>query len=830
MAWCCIFATFSSRRTLYETIATRNANETHKKNENKLKSNKLKMKIKHILSLLLIILFQNQVFSQIKITGEIKDDKNNPIEFVEIQLQNKDSIIFKSELTNALGKFILETEKGEYTLLVRQLGVIYQKQKINAIQDTYIGIIKIIEQQQQLQEVVITSKKKLIERKVDRLIFNVENSISASGGDAIDALKVTPRIKVKNDNISMIGKNNMSVMVDDKLILLTGDELINFLKSIPSDNIKNIEVITTPPAKYDAEGNSGIINIKLKKSKLNQWNASLRSSYIQSTYPKGAFGGNFDYQKNKFSIYSNFNYVNGSNAPIETNKIYYPQGIWNEENKRRDFQNSINGRIGADYKVSEKWSVGMQYLGSFNNPTIKENSLTSIYNQSNSQIDSYINTLSENLGKNSNHSVNLNSTVVFDTIGRKMNINLDYFKFKNDDNRNFNTINILSANNTSLQNIENYSAKIDFEHPLKFINLSYGGKLSLIKTANNVNYFDTTTGSPIFDPLQSNEFEYSENIQAVYLNGTKKLNEKWETQIGLRLENTNTDGFSKTLNQKNTNSYTKLFPTFFLTYTHNEKNSFSINYNKRINRPSYNKLNPFRWYSNPFSYTEGNPFLQPSFSNNMELNYTFNDNWSNSIYYSHTDNGFEQITIVDNTDNIQKTIAQNYFKTSIIGISESYTFNKIKWLSSTISFDWSYSKSESLIPITNQNLNGSNAYFSTSNDFNLNKSKTFLFNISYWYNFKGTSDLDKNNAYSQLDTSIKYFAFDKKLQISFNVNDILSTNRPVYTSFTNNIQIDYKNYYDVRLFRLSVVYKFGNKNINVEKKELGNQEEKERTN
>ena len=788
------------------------------------------MKKRHLIAFLLIILFQNQVISQIKISGQIKDEKNNPVEFIEIQLQNKDSIIFKSELTNAEGKFIIETEKGEYSLLVRQLGVIYHEQKINVIQDTYIGIINITEKEQQLQEVVITAKKKLIERKVDKLIFNVENSISASGGDAIDALKITPRVKVKNDNISMIGKNNMSVMLDDKLILLTGDELINFLKSIPSDNIKSIEVITTPPAKYDAEGNSGLINIKLKKSKLNQWNASLRSSYIQSTYPKGSFGGNFDYQKNKLSLYSNLNYVNGSNAPVETNKIYYPLGLWNEENKRRDFQNSVNGRIGADYKISEKFSVGMQYLGSFSKPRIAENSLTTIYNQTNSQIDSYINTLSENLGKNNNHSLNLNSTVVFDTIGKKMNINLDYFKFKNDDNRIFNTINLLSANNTSLQDIQNYSAKIDFEHPLKWINLSYGGKLSFIKTQNNVNYFDTTLGTPIFVPTQSNEFNYDENTQAIYINGTKKLNEKWETQLGFRLENTQTEGVSKTLNQKNTNSYAKLFPTFYLTYTPNEKNSFSINYNKRINRPSYNRLNPFRWYSNPFSYTEGNPFLQPSFSNNLELNYTFNDNWSNSIYYSHTDNGFEQITIVDNTDNIQKTIAQNFFKTTIIGISESYTYNKLKWLSTTFSFDWNYSKSESLIPITNQNLNGSNAYFSISNDFNLNKNKTLLFNFSYWYNFKGTSDLDKNNAYSQLDASLKYFAFDKKLQISFNANDILSTNRPIYTSFTNNIQIDYKNYYDVRLFRLSLVYKFGNKNINVEKKEVGNQEEKERTN
>ncbi|OUD36895.1 carboxypeptidase-like regulatory domain-containing protein, partial [Flavobacterium psychrophilum] len=197
------------------------------------------------------------LFSQVTISGQIKDKKNKPIEFLEIQLQNNDSIIVKSELTNVDGKFTILTEKGEYQLIIKQLGKVLQKQKITAKQDTYIGVIQIIETQQQLEEVIIASKKKLIERKVDRLIFNVENSISASGGDAIDALKITPSIRVQNDKITMIGKSGMSIMIDDKLIQLSGYDLVNFLKTISSDNIKNIEVITTPPAKYSAEGNSG---------------------------------------------------------------------------------------------------------------------------------------------------------------------------------------------------------------------------------------------------------------------------------------------------------------------------------------------------------------------------------------------------------------------------------------------------------------------------------------------------------------------------------------------------------------------------------------------
>ena len=211
-----------------------------------------------------LVLTSLNLFSQIKITGKITNLNNKPIEFAEILLLTKDSIAVKSELTNEKGSFKINIKQGDYVLQIRQLGKILCNKELIIKNDLDLGIIKITENKQQLQEVVITSKKKLIERKVDRLIFNVENSISASGGDAIDALKSTPNIRVQNDAISMIGKNNLAVMVDDKIIQLAGEDLINFLKTLPSDNIKSIEVITTPPAKYETEGNSGIVNIKLK--------------------------------------------------------------------------------------------------------------------------------------------------------------------------------------------------------------------------------------------------------------------------------------------------------------------------------------------------------------------------------------------------------------------------------------------------------------------------------------------------------------------------------------------------------------------------------------
>ena len=796
------------------------------------------MKKRHLLSLLLIILFQNQVFSQIKISGQIKNEKNNPVEFIEIQLQNKDSIIFKSELTNAEGKFIIETEKGEYSLLVRQLGVIYHKQKISVSEDTYIDIINITEKTQQLQEVVITSKKKFIERKVDRLIFNVENSISASGGDAIDALKITPSIRVQNDKITMIGKNGMGIMIDDKLIQLSGDDLINFLKTISSENIKNIEVITTPPAKYSAEGNSGLVNIKLKKTKNNSWNASLNSAYKQATYATGSVVGNFNYQKDKISIFSNLNYSNGATAPVETSKIYYPNQLWSNKSNRKDLVNNINGRIGIDYQISKKLSMGVQYLGSNSKPNIDENNLTTITNNIN-QINSFIKTNANNKRRNYANSLNWHTVYAIDTIGTKISTDFDYFNYNSLDDRIFksNTLDsfgnitpnsYISANNKNENNFSNYSCSIDVEMPLKWINLSYGGKISFNKNNSNVSYFDLTNGNPIFEQSQSNQFKYDENVGALYFSGTKQISQKWETQIGLRMESTKTNGVSNTLNQENSNNYSKFFPTGYITYKHSENNIFSLNYSKRINRPSFFSLNPFRWYSNPFSYSEGNPFLQPSYSHNLEFVFTRKQNWENKIYISKTNNGFSQITLVDSNTNIQSTKYSNSFDTEIIGLSESYTFDKINFWESYNTLDLSYSKTSSLLSFTNQNREGINTYFSTNNSFFFNKQKTIILNLNFWLSPNGVSDLDKSTASNQLDLALKCLLLNKDLQVSFIVNDLTSSNRPTYISYSNNLQQEYKNYYDNRFFKLSITYKFGNKNINVDKRGFGNDEEKSR--
>jgi hypothetical protein len=773
------------------------------------------------------------------VKGTIMNQNNKPVELVEVILINKDSIALKSEFTNSNGIFEMQTEKGEYVLQARENGKIVYKQTINLMDNLDLGNIKIIENKQQLNEVVVTSKKKLIERKVDRLVFNVENSISATGGDAIDALKITPSIRVQDEQISMVGKSGLAVMVDDKIIQLTGEDLINFLKSIQSDNIKSIEVITTPPAKYEADGNSGIVNIKLKKAKLDSWNMSVNSAYKQSTYATGTIGNSFNYQKDKLSLFSNLNYVKGAIKRTENDEIYYPTQIWITDFNKKLYSNGLNGRIGLDYNVTNKWSTGIQYLGSKNNPKTNEKDFGVISNNK-TPINFYIITNAENIKMNLFNSLNWHNNIDIDTLGRKISTDFDYFTLSNNNNRNFATQELdknynqisngfLSTNNMGIQTIKNYSGKIDFEHPLSFANLSYGIKISFTETNNELKFFDTTTGNLILNTNQSNTFNLKENIQSLYFSGDKKFgNEKWEAKIGLRMENTQTLGLSLTLNQNKKNSYLEYFPTTYLQYTYNEKHIFSLDYGRRIQRPSYSSLNPFKFYSSKYSYSEGNANLLPQFSNTIELKHAYNDFLFSSLFYLNETQGIGDVPFVDVNTNTQYFTKLNYFSFNSFGLSESYTFKRYDWWESNNELYVSYAKSKFTNNILEE-TKGLGFSVSTNNTFILNKSKTIKGAINYSYTGPQYDLLYKNEQTSSLDLSLKFSPTKNNIQIALVSQDILRSNLSYRTTYTNNLKQISSSYGDRRFFRISIVYKFGNKKVNVEKRDFGNDNEKDRT-
>ncbi|MBE7442427.1 MAG: TonB-dependent receptor [Flavobacteriales bacterium] len=779
--------------------------------------------------------------AQHTITGKIIDENNQPLEFVVLTVMQNDSIL-KEEVVKEQGEFAVSLPVGTYSFNIIYFGKIILTREVAVTQSVNLGNLQATIGSLTLGEFVLEDTKNLIERKVDRLVFNVENTVAASGGDALDLLKITPRVKVENDKIAMIGKSGMSVMIDDRIVQLSGEELVNYLKNIPSDNISSIEVITNPPAKYSAEGNSGLINIKLKKAINNSWSADLRSSYQQATYARGSVGGNFNYRKDKLSFYTNFYYSDGSNAYQTISKVDYQEVLLKESIDGRSYFQPLNVKLGLDYSISEKISMGFLVNGTKlfpnNSPSITTSKLI---NQQTQEIDSLIKTNSIDNSENQRNSANYHLIFTLDTNGRKLSLDIDYFKINNQSNRYFESSTILnngeisvgsfaSANNTGNQQIENYSVNLDMEHPFKWATFNYGGRLTTTQTNNELLFFDLETGTPIFDDSQSNTFVFSENTQAAYFSAQKELTKKWEAKVGLRAENTNTKGKSITINQTNTIQYFQLFPTAYLSFVPNDSNSFSLNYGRRINRPSFSLLNPFRIIYNPYSFYEGNPFLLPSFSHNVELEYMYKDFWVNTLYFSKLENDFEQVSLVDSSSIVMRAVPKNFIENSTVGLTENITVNPFKFLKTNFSIDVFYSHTTSSKDFALNLLSGWNGGLSISNDITLNKSKTAFFNVSYFYVTNGVSNLDRNNDFDQLDVALKILFWKEKVKLTIAGNDLLSSNRPEYTSVTNGIKNSFRNYSDYRFFRISISYNFGGTPKDNEQRENKNSEELNRTN
>lgn len=786
---------------------------------------------------LLIPLF---AISQIKLSGSVIDDIG-PTAFANVVLMDQGGNIIAGTITQEDGVFQMKvTQGGSYILTISFVGLEDWSKEIVLNKDTKLEPILLKQTENNLDEVLLVAKKKLIERKVDRIVFNVENNVSASGGDAIDALSIAPGVRINDNEITMIGKSGMKILIDDRIIQLSGEELVNFLKTIPSDAIKKIEVITNPPAKYEAEGNSGLINIVYKKGDRNSWNNSVSINYVQADFANYRLNNNFSYQKNKLGLLFSVGGKAGNIGVVEDVDVFFPEGVWQTKTNRKDAQDNLSGRLTLDYEVSENSTIGVQYLGNIGTPDIQDKSNVSIFNRTNT-LDSLLITNGMSARDLKNHSVNTHFISTLDSLGRKISLDLDYFNYTSDWDRDFRTESYssnnvflntnFSANSLASQNVNNYSARIDVEHPLKIISLSYGAKISFINNNNSTRFFDTLSGTPILDPQQTDEFEYKEKTQAVYINSHKNIGEKWEVQLGLRLENTDTEGISITLDQTNTNNYTQLFPTFYLSYKMNDVNSFSFNYGRRINRPNYSLLNPFRWYINSQSYGEGNPFLEPSFSNNFEFNHIYKGKLTTNIYASTTQDGFGLVTVINENTNEQIYTRQNFYKQYDYGISESYTFNKIDWWQSHNNIGLYYVKSTfSSITLNTPELDQLSYYLQTNNVFLLNKSKTLKAQVNYWYNSSNSSNLFENSASYKLDVAIKYSMLNNSLQVSLGGYDLFRSSRPDMVTNTDGIRQNYNFNFSNRFFRASLTYTFGNKKIRVKAREFGNKDEKRRAN
>lgn len=775
-----------------------------------------------------LLFFSISVFSQNIYTGKVTDNKKEPIAFANVVVYSTiNKALEEGSITDENGSFTVElnSEEGFY-IEVSFLG--FETKKIDLNQVTNLGKIVLEENSNALDEVVIRAKKQSLIRKNDRLIFNINNTAVQEMGSAVDVLKVTPNIVMRDDKLTMLGKNSVRVMINGKMMPLKGDDLSNYLSSINSSNITAVEVITVPPSEFESEGNGGIINIILKKQKSDFWSVVARLSLAQRT--QFSYGDNLALNYKNKNTYltasiSNGKYVRNN---IFNNNYYYNNEIWQGKGPNRYQNDYLNYRIAIIQNITNKWEVGVNYTGSNSDNKNQMDNIDEIYNLSNILKYSFD---SKGLSKEdtNSHAFNINNTFMLDSLGKNISLDFDYYKSTslkkgdNDGKRIENNITSSTfSNRTSIDyDFSNFSSKIDFSLPYKKIKIKVGGKVSISETNNDFKFYDTFSGSPVFDENQSNIFTYNENIFGVYVSGSKQLTKKIAAKVGLRAEKTVTKSYSKSNNKHNNNDYIKLFPTLFVTYNLKDKKSISFNFSKRLNRPSFESLDPFKIIINPFKTVQGNPFLKPSYITKMEFIYNTKKN-ELKFYTQKIDDDYEQISEINSITKVVNYTYYNHINTLSYGITDTYIFDKLDWLTSYNTVDVGYTKMSSSIAQTIGKQEGFNAFMQTQNYIKLNSSKTFSLGVNYYYVFPSKVNLYHSEGYGPLDLSLRLKLLDGNLSLSMYANDILNSSRSLITSSYNGVRATYKNYYDSRSVSFNIRYTFGNKKINTKSSRSGN--------
>jgi len=785
----------------------------------------------------LFMFFRNSVAQDANLIGKVVFEKDKPASFSSILVLKEDKLM-KTVLSDSTGFFSMKLPFGLYNLTASYLGNTVSMKNFYVRNDTMITFrIKDSASNNMLNEVTVVGKRKLVEKKIDRLIFNIENSISLIGGNALDAVGKSPGVRISTGNeISLIGKSAVRVMIDDRLIRLSGDDLAALLKSIPSDNILRIEVITTPPAKYDAEGNAGLINIILKKNKQEGLFGNINTGVVIRHYLSNNEGVTLSYSKNKVTVNVGANRRNDNSYLIKEKELYYPTSIWQDTSYNIIKDKNMSGNIGVDYLINDKMLLGIQYKGS--RSTNKKSLIsTTRINSYDLNIDSIINTNSSMPNTTVSHSVNLHHEFKIDTNGRKLFTDADYFFYNNKQEQMYrsraeypNQLESYEYPQTyqfTPQRIEVYSMQTEMLLPLKSVNLSFGGKVSFISNHSSSDFLVIENEIARPDTARNYIFGYNENTQAFFIDGQKSF-KNFDIKLGFRGEYTHTVGKSLTLNQRNTNSYFRLFPSFYFLLKSLKNQSLSFTYGRRIKRPEYFRLNPFRLYTNPFLYSEGNPLLQPSYSDVFEVQHVFNNWLISQMFAGVVNNGFDQIGIPDPHTGVMEILQKNFFKTFNYGITETInkTFFKV-WENQTQAVMY-YTNTSSSNPNTQKNIKGWSAYFSTSNTYTWNEAKTLLSSVDFSYQLPMVDGLDHVKSYYSLDFGFKALLMHKRLTLGFSVTDVLRSNKVYFNSLINNMRQNYGGYSDTQSIRVSLTYKFGKSLSKRTRNSMSNDAEKNR--
>ena len=785
-----------------------------------------------IFLLLLLLSFESYSQSHKSIKGKILNSKTKEaISFASVALKSSENKIIKGVSSDFEGNFAFDKiQIGEYKLSISSIGFSSKDVDINLKdKDLKNLIIYIKEDAEQLEAVIVQSQKDMIEIKPGLKTFKVNDQIAGSGGSAVDVLKVMPSVNVNLDGkISVRGNGNVTVLINGRDAGMNGVDPSTILDRIPAETIESIELMTNPSAKYNPENSGGVINIKVKKSNKVGFNGRVYTNYAPKN--RTNTGLEFNWRKDKLNIFTNYSYTNRHrNGKVDVEQVNKsPQGdttsITFSENERNRFAHNIG--LGAEYEFNEKNILS--WSSTFRHKTGDKIDYDHIRTRSDDKLlDSLTirNTDEENVDLNLSH--NLSYRKVFDKPEHTLDLSVRYSSQEDEENQ---EIELNKKGNPSLPfvdtqarsnqkiNRSNLVMRADYVLPLSDkMRIEAGGNVSLRKIKDDLEY-DVLLGDELIrDEPRSGSFSYDENVYAFYLMYQAEF-DKWGLDVGVRPEflDMKIEGYED-------RSYTSFYPSLGLSYKLTEDQSFQLSYSKRVNRPYYRSLNPIQRFYGPSFARSGNPELKPEYINSFELGHSFSlDKVSTSValFYKETKDARDRVSYFNN--GVQYSTDVNISGTKNYGLDVSLNITLFKWWNANLNGmvyvnDIDNSNLEGFIVKDNQGNDREISYKkqekSISGNLKLNQNFSLPWDVkmqaSTTYFAPEKDAQGEFNGFFGTDLGFRKELMDKKLKLSFNINDVFNTMRWAGSSDTPEFRSSFDYKPNSRFFQLGVSYSFG---------------------
>lgn len=801
--------------------------------------------MKSILLLLLALLSGTVSFSQ-KISGRVLLADGSAAEYATVTLHlAADSTLVKGTMTDVSGAYeLVGVQTGRYYLAASSIGA--GKKLSPAFEftgkDTDLADLRLEDATNTLGEVTVTARKQVIEVKADKTILNVEGTVNSTGLNALELLRKAPGVTVdNNENVTIKGKNGLRVLIDGREVPLDGKDLAAQLKGMQAADIANIEIISNPSAKYDAAGNAGIININLRRNKALGTNGNIGLEAIQGETPKAGLNLSLNHRTESLSLFGSYNnhygrWHNDQNFFREQNGLTFDQKAKNYNTSRWN-----SARLGADWRINDKHTLGVLLNGSLAPSDWNSTSNTLISTLENTGAPDTLlaatNTVDDN---RRNGSVNLNYRFA-DTSGHSLNLDLDRGVYRIRGNsfqpnyyRTADGENLLSERtyrSLTPTDIDITTAKADYEQHFLKGTLGIGAKVAHVQTDNTFDFFNIANGQEIKDLEVSNRFKYRERTSAGYVNYQRQVG-KLHVQAGLRVENTDYTGdliaSTPQNGEKVEANYTELFPSAALTYKFNDKLGLNATYSRRIDRPSYQDLNPFEFKLDELTYQKGNPMLRPQFTNSFELSPTYQGHPVITLGYSHTKDLFTQV--LDTTD-----VRATFITNENIADQKNYsaTLNAptpiAKWWEGFLSVTVFHSDFSAKF---RDNFTAEQSFTA----FNLYGEQTFRLPLGFslqlsgWYNSPAFWGTLRSDAQGAVDLGIQKKVLDDKGELRLRIGDILGTaGWGGENIFTPGLRMRARGTWESQTVTLNFSYRFGSAEIKgVRQRKTGLDEESRR--